>query len=542
MCIRTWNLEPLSHIESLENASERNEPSMPRQTTVLLSPYMQKNFLTLCISLLLCSATFAKELSHENAMTRLPENLLAFFAKAQVPDTKGAVGRNREQYIHARFQYRIHHLADYAVRKQNAEAARYFIQAVEYGFQHQLDDGGFELKIPDDMKGKSATRGDLASGAAFFLASAGSGALSLRQSSWFQTSDETAPLRKRLDKFGEPMKRGAKFLSKEQETIAQYDATAPNRLMIDALAFQSLGVLFSDSDLIENADRFLARALEQQQEDGYFIEGGGFDSSYNGVSVAVGYRLALFRPNDAALRDALEKAIRWQETRVLDTGEIITEGNSRVFDGGESFLGKEKTVDVSHTVEAFALAYAFTRESHYLARAQMIAIFYTEAKITRVPVEFSGGHNTVTVDRGRPVILIAGALGVAPEVFREAFSHVNPAMGGGEPEPTQVRKNKQALISRLAPYGITNERLDEVSNYYRYQPQRGEMWPTRSAVAYALIKNGVITGFEITDGGSGYSSPPTIRIPGFTNIAATATLAFGSTFENNGAVAEISLK
>jgi hypothetical protein len=51
------------------------------------------------------------------------------------------------------------------------------------------------------------------------------------------------------------------------------------------------------------------------------------------------------------------------------------------------------------------------------------------AGVTKVPVVFSGGHDTVVVDRGRPVVLIAAALGVPDEVFREAFSHVRPASG-----------------------------------------------------------------------------------------------------------------
>ena len=52
---------------------------------------------------------------------------------------------------------------------------------------------------------------------------------------------------------------------------------------------------------------------------------------------------------------------------------------------------------------------------------------------------------------------------------------------GGRQQPEQVRKNKAALMGALAKYGVTNERLDAVSNYYRYRPQEGEMWPTTPA-------------------------------------------------------------
>jgi hypothetical protein len=37
---------------------------------------------------------------------------------------------------------------------------------------------------------------------------------------------------------------------------------------------------------------------------------------------------------------------------------------------------------------------------------------------TKVPVNFSGGHETDPRDHGRPVVLVAAALKVRPEVFR----------------------------------------------------------------------------------------------------------------------------
>ncbi|HAH49538.1 MAG TPA: hypothetical protein DCM07_32810, partial [Planctomycetaceae bacterium] len=64
------------------------------------------------------------------------------------------------------------------------------------------------------------------------------------------------------------------------------------------------------------------------------------------------------------------------------------------------------------------------------------------------------------------------ALGVEPEVFQQAFSNVKPARGGA-PSAARVRANKEVLMSALGKQGITNDRLDTVSNYYRYQPERG---------------------------------------------------------------------
>ena len=158
--------------------------------------------------------------------------------------------------------------------------------------------------------------------------------------------------------------------------------------------------------------------------------------------------------------------------------------------------------------------------------------------MTRVPVKLSGGHDTDRRDRGRPVVLIAAALGVSSDVFREAFSHVRPAPAGTRPSPDQVRKNKEALMDALGPLGVTNDRLDEVSNYYRYVRSRGEMWPTKPAVAYAEVKDGKIVRFVVTKGGAGYSSPPAVTVPGY-DVATKVELSFGKKLETNGAVKSI---
>ena len=160
----------------------------------------------------------------------------------------------------------------------------------------------------------------------------------------------------------------------------------------------------------------------------------------------------------------------------------------------------------------------------------------------RVPVVFSGGHETEGVDHGRPVILIAAALGVAPEVFRAAFRGVHPAgPGSGGPTDAEARANKAVLMSALGPYGVTDQRLNEVSNYYRYPPGRGNIWRNKPAVANALLKDGHVTGFEIVDAGAGYTSPPTVSVPGVTGVNAKVQLSFGLVLETNGAVSSITV-
>jgi len=158
-----------------------------------------------------------------------------------------------------------------------------------------------------------------------------------------------------------------------------------------------------------------------------------------------------------------------------------------------------------------------------------------------ISVKINGGYDTDQRDGGRPVVLIAAALNVPTEVFREAFSHVTPAGAGQEPDPAQVKLNKEALLNALGPYGVTNERLDEVSNYYRYNGSAGETWPQTPAKLAVVVTDGKLTGIKIVNGGSGYSSTPIITILGVEDVTATAVVSYTIDFETNGSITAINL-
>ena len=163
----------------------------------------------------------------------------------------------------------------------------------------------------------------------------------------------------------------------------------------------------------------------------------------------------------------------------------------------------------------------------------------SQADETKVPVTFSGGHE---IDRqkdfGRPTILIAAALGVKQEVFREAFSGVTPSRNG-PPSGDEARKNKQALMRVLAPHGISNDRLDEVSNFYRFRPQGGEIWSHQDAKAYAVVDGGNIKKIVVTEPGYGYSSPLAATVAGFENVKLDVKLQLSTDLKKNGSVAAI---
>jgi hypothetical protein len=186
------------------------------------------------------------------------------------------------------------------------------------------------------------------------------------------------------------------------------------------------------------------------------------------------------------------------------------------------------------------------RNSDLMLPDRMARSIHVDAAISpfggnKNPLVFSGGHDTAGVDRGRPVILIAAALGVSPQVFREAFRHVKPAPAGQQPDPAQVRLNKAALLQCLAPYGVTNDRLDEVSNYYRYRRESGELWRHVDAAGFAILRGNQIVSITITNPGAGYTSAPLVSLPVALTVYPMAVLAFGPNLATNGSISKTEL-
>ena len=166
----------------------------------------------------------------------------------------------------------------------------------------------------------------------------------------------------------------------------------------------------------------------------------------------------------------------------------------------------------------------------------------TSVAETRLPLVITGGHETDPRDGGRPVVLVAGGLGVPEEVFRDAFKGVHPAGPGRGPTPDEARANKKVLMDALRPYGITNDRLDEVSNRYRYVRSRGELWQHTEAEGYATVRDGRVTEITLTHVGNGYSSPPNITVKDHPEAKVAIKLSYGTDLDRNGSIASASLQ
>lgn len=172
------------------------------------------------------------------------------------------------------------------------------------------------------------------------------------------------------------------WLLPQQQVIGRADLKLTNHMLYDATGFYLTGSVLGRQDAMATGRLFADTALARQWENGVLPENGGYDSSYQGVTL---FRLMLFYlhvdPADTALRQhlwsAIERGIAWELTRVLPTGEIDTTGNSRVYPGGDKILGVEKSVAFVNTAMALHYYGIVAGDPAATATADTVITFYT---------------------------------------------------------------------------------------------------------------------------------------------------------------------
>ncbi len=302
-------------------------------------------------------------------------------AYANQPNANGALSRNITAYFHVRFQMGISTLTTYAILAQSPVELEKAVKAIEYSFSFQKPEGDFQLIVPTSLSGMTATEADLTSGTAFFMSSLGLALSSMQESVWFRTSPEAKPYRERVERLKPKFEAALKYLLNQSDVLKKYDAAAPNRLFFDALAYLGVGAYLGSPVSLSFAEDFILRALALQQEPlGYFKEGGGYDSSYQGVALSLGWNIFMLLPAQSTIKTRLWNSLScgtsWQRSRILASGEISTEGNARVFDGGESFLGQEKEVAWKDTVFSFWYYFHLTQNADYKRLGDAVLSYY----------------------------------------------------------------------------------------------------------------------------------------------------------------------
>ncbi len=325
-----------------------------------------------------CKIDAIVQFKTQNELTALFDNsIIQRLAEANAPDISGAMSSNKPGYFSVRFQMAISNLADYAIDSENPAAFEAIIKAIEYSFQYQLANGDFQIIAPANSSGP--TNVDIASTNAFFLSSLGVSLLALQESP-FYNNPLNVNYKNRIEVLRPKIATSLNWLISNQTLLQNYDGNAPNRLLFDAIAFYSVGKWLNNATAKTIGSDFAKIAISKKSSKGYFLENDGWDSSYQGVSLTNGFKLLSILDKDETIKqslwDCISCATNWQVSRILSTGEISTKGNTRVFPGGEQFLGVEKQMAWKSTVIALLTMKYLSGNSEYETAANKVRSYY----------------------------------------------------------------------------------------------------------------------------------------------------------------------
>jgi hypothetical protein len=305
---------------------------------------------------------------------RHPLEAAAIAAPGAAIDKNGLIGRNRRygKMVSPRLQLGAGAALRIGLHVDRRMAIKGF-RAIEAATRAIATDGEVVSTVPQDAPtGTTLSASDQASGAAFFMADACPALLALRESPQ-AAAIATAT---RQEQATGALGRGLSWLLKNARALESVDRAAPNRLLYDALAYQSCGALVGNAEAQTMSARFIALALSQARPDGVFVEKGGSDTTYQAVSVRLAVDLLLtgYSNSDARqLNIAWQSGALWLGSRIMADGRIDSAGNTRTCAGGESFLGAEKKVWPPGIYGALIYAAELTANSELNAAAARLS-------------------------------------------------------------------------------------------------------------------------------------------------------------------------
>lgn len=271
--------------------------------------------------------------------------LLAYKGNPRRIDSSGAAGRNIDEFSDVAAQRDAGWVLALALVETNPEYFEKAARAVEFAFGKQDPSGYFH-------NGQGASPRTAINADTFFLQAYG-------QMLWILKEDNSDPAyTARIEALLPKVRQAMAWLRQNTDEMLRQDGHTANRLVFDALAFQLNGKLLGDPGLVAIGNGFLRDVVAAQRSDGVFIEKGGHDSSYQAVTL-MNLQIAWSYADDARLRQQLFDAVRlgmaWLKPRILPSGEVSAEGNTRTGLGQESFFGKVKEINYGEV--AYCLYY-----------------------------------------------------------------------------------------------------------------------------------------------------------------------------------------
>lgn len=247
--------------------------------------------------------------------------------------------------------------------KNDEKAIQAGFKMFDWGFARQSDNGGF------------VGTGDPFHSTAFFVQAVAHSLLAIQQ------SPQASKYADKVARYKPLVHRAARWmiLPDVWQKGIKHDKPYTHRRYLDAAALGLTGKLTGDRELIEYARQLISDGLALQRPDGVNPEKGGHDSSYQMVGVVYAQRWITYFPEDALtpkVKTMVEKASIWVEKRILATGEISRQGNTRSAGQESGRAGEIKKIDYKTAIRGFAYWAAVTKNSKWGAIAQKIAKFY----------------------------------------------------------------------------------------------------------------------------------------------------------------------
>jgi hypothetical protein len=279
-----------------------------------------------------CAATREIEI-----LNKIPDRVLDNLAIDVKPDAKGAVQLNVGGWRAVVFQRIAIPLVWTGAVEGDSSKVDDGWRAIDLAFAHQLDNGSFET-----ADGKSMPPTDMSlwlealCHALLIVQDSALGTHYARRITALKPKIELATAWLELPSTRKALLRGDFYND---------NFFASNRLFVDATAFMTASRLLNDPAPLVYARQFLAQAVTRQTSDGVLPEYGGFDSSYQAVSLVHATYYLLQDPSALGLRAAIKHGMRREIRAVDSTGALDVSINTRTA-GQKQVFGQVKTPDL----------------------------------------------------------------------------------------------------------------------------------------------------------------------------------------------------
>ena len=237
----------------------------------------------------------------------------------------------------------------------------------DWGFQHMDREGNFEGSCAGSVAGEFHS-------ASFFIEAVAHTLLTLQQSPYaeqFQSQiSRDVPL----------LHRAALWMIKP----AVWDKSiGPNgrfthRRYLEAAALGETSLLTGDQSLLDKAHWLISDALPRQDPSGYNPEKGGADSSYHAVGLCYAEYYMTFLPNDPLVPQMsamADKGLKWEELRMLPSGEVSAAGNTRTGGEEKKYTGQVKHIAYTMVFRAYYWRAMQTGSHRWMDDATKVATF-----------------------------------------------------------------------------------------------------------------------------------------------------------------------